>query len=261
MSIWKRLLGGGSPTHEASVPAPPPPPPPEPTPAPPWDPSRPSIHAFLRAQPLDAAGRLPEEASELPDQDVYFRDSEIRWVSGGMDGAIGHLASSEDDDRPERVFALIKDALDRPSPETEGRLYARLMEGRTLGFVDGLADLLADDPTIDGRRLAGLALWLATGSPDREPVKLGIALLGLVQGPSRTDLVVTLGRHDEFTLFAMVAIGNTLPEAERDRVLWGLAREVDGWGRVQLVRHLADSADPEIERWLLREGYRNSVMN
>ena len=46
------------------------------------------------------------------------------------------------------------------------------------------------------------------------------------------------------------------PEAE----LWDLAKNVHGWGRVHVVERLAKTDNPEIKDWLLREGYKNSVM-
>ncbi|HHK41170.1 MAG TPA: hypothetical protein ENJ50_02025 [Planctomycetaceae bacterium] len=43
-------------------------------------------------------------------------------------------------------------------------------------------------------------------------------------------------------------------------LLWELARNVTGWGRIHVVERLAGTQHPEIKDWLLREGYRNSVM-
>jgi len=39
-----------------------------------------------------------------------------------------------------------------------------------------------------------------------------------------------------------------------------MAKHVTGWGRVHLVERLAKTEDAEIKEWLLREGFRNSVM-
>jgi len=39
-----------------------------------------------------------------------------------------------------------------------------------------------------------------------------------------------------------------------------LAASVDGWGRIHCVERLSGTQDPQIRDWLLREGYRNSVM-
>lgn len=107
-------------------------------------------------------------------------------------------------------------------------------------------------------RLLSLALWLATEAPERATVKLAMALLGLVPDEEARRVLMALGKHEEFTLYAAVALQNTL-EAP-DEALWELARAVDGWGRIQAIRRLAKTKHPAIRAWLLREGYRNSIM-
>jgi hypothetical protein len=67
-----------------------------------------------------------------------------------------------------------------------------------------------------------------------------------------------LGRHDEFTLFCAIALANAAENSEES--LWSLARNVCGWGRIHVVERLARTANPAIKDWLLREGFRNSVM-
>src|SRR5262249_22226983 len=103
-----------------------------------------------------------------------------------------------------------------------------------------------------------LAHSFVTESPDREPVKFGIAILGLFREPRDRDLFETLGRHDEFTLFCAVALANLSDDP--DEALWTLARNVSGWGRIHTVERLARTENPAVKNWLLREGYRNSVM-
>jgi len=99
---------------------------------------------------------------------------------------------------------------------------------------------------------------LATESADRGPVKFGIALLGALRLGAHQYVVSTLGKHDEFTLYAAVALKNMLDDPEP--ALWNLAKQVQGWGRVQAVRQLVPTANPDIHRWLRTEGFRNSVM-
>ena len=73
--------------------------------------------------------------------------------------------------------------------------------------------------------------------------------------------LITLGLHEEFTLYVAVALANTLPDAqEREAAWWSLARRVNGWGRIHLVERLAHTRRAGIKAWLLREGYRNSIM-
>jgi hypothetical protein len=60
-----------------------------------------------------------------------------------------------------------------------------------------------------GFHLYELAYSLVSESPDREPVKFGIAILGLYRKSSNEELFQTLGWHEEFTLFCAVALANS----------------------------------------------------
>jgi hypothetical protein len=59
-------------------------------------------------------------------------------------------------------------------------------------------------------------------------------------------------------LYCAVAISNLSDDP--DVSLWTLAKNVRGWGRIQVVERLAHTEKAEIKEWMLREGYRNSVM-
>src|SRR5262245_54058838 len=112
--------------------------------------------------------------------------------------------------------------------------------------------------TIDQRCTRTFALTFTREAPDREPVKIAVALIGFVRDPQDRALVRTLGRHDELTLYAVVAAAKL---GEPDRDVFEIARHVDGWGRIQAVRRLARTRDSQIKAWLLREGYKNWVMH
>ena len=75
----------------------------------------------------------------------------------------------------------------------------------------------------------------------------------------RPGLLRTLGAHDEFTLYAVVAFGNGTEDGGESEI-WALATVVDGWGRIHCVERLRHTSDPAIRRWILRTGFRNSVM-
>lgn len=58
-----------------------------------------------------------------------------------------------------------------------------------------------------------------------------------------------------------MALQNTLPSLEQvENALLTLAKKVKGWGRIHLVERLAKNPSQEVKNWLLREGYKNSVM-
>jgi hypothetical protein len=96
--------------------------------------------------------------------------------------------------------------------------------------------------------VADLARRLVTTGRHAEPVKAGIVLLGVSGSGQDRELLLTLGRHEEFTLFCAVAIRNCQPEP--DRVLWSLARLVDGGGRIYAVERLQNTDDEEIRDWM-----------
>lgn len=120
-----------------------------------------------------------------------------------------------------------------------------------------LEGLLTDDPDLQG--YFDLAIWLATESPDREPAKLGVAMLGVLTGVD-PDIFLTFGSHDEFGLVAAVALARREDTEEADRLLWLMARMTEGWGRVNAIERMSNHPPPEVARWLLREGFRNEIM-
>ncbi len=56
----------------------------------------------------------------------------------------------------------------------------------------------------------------------------------------------------------MVALRNLL--AKPEVAIFELAQQVTGWGRINAVRRLEGTTDPEIRSWLLRGGAENGVM-
>ncbi|WP_337058510.1 hypothetical protein [Pseudomonas sp. USHLN015] len=224
----------------------------------PWAIERPSLHGFLAAF-AEAPGGLPDSEITLPDEAPTATGNELRWAPGALDGVLGHHASADDVDTADEVMAALLATLDDPT-RNMARLYQMVADGSVLGFIDQLVERLQQRPGLPRARLHALALWLARSSPDRGAVKFALALLGVLDSGSQRELFMTFGQHEEFTLFATIALGNTLAPPERERAWWALARKVRGWGRIHLVERLAQTPSPAVQDWLLREGYQNSVM-
>jgi len=107
--------------------------------------------------------------------------------------------------------------------------------------------------------MATLARELVRGAPDIEPAKIGIALLGISGDPSDEGLLIEIGQSEEMTLFSVVALSNLLDDPQP--AIWKLAQRVHGWGRIAAVERLEGTQDDAIKAWLLRDGFRNEVMN
>lgn len=223
----------------------------------PWN-NRPSIFGHIQAN-LESSGRLVASAHNLPDEEIRYKNESLRWVPGAMDGAFGHHGSpGSGKEKAERIGDLMKVISKKNGLAEKIALYNILSEDNIMDFIDpALEKIIAAEVPVYPH-LHDYARWLAFESPDRGPVKFGIALLGLIRDNNDLDKIITLGKHEEFTLFSAVAITNSSENSEQ--VLWELAKCVDGWGRIHLVERLANTEDRSIKKWLLREGYKNSVM-
>jgi hypothetical protein len=223
----------------------------------PWD-RHPSIYEFIQAHIKPGKLGLTEGSDSLPDEEK-METGKIRWAAGAMDGVLGHHVGGKDgDDGSKEILNLIRAYCGSPTVTNKKAIYDFLMSNSVLGFVDPLSAALRKETGLNLDRLYECARSFATESPDREPVKFGICMLGLFREAGDRDLFLALGRHDEFTLYASVALANGSLKPEED--LWELAKNVDGWGRINTVERLATTENPEIKEWLLREGYKNSVM-
>ena len=220
-----------------------------------------TILGFVRAH-LDPSGcGLLPGGDDLPGgEDDLSRRGGLRWAPGARDGVASHHAGVgvSDADIGE-LMVLIDSAIgSRPKAAGFDRLYERLRAETTLAIADELVGAVSRS-ALPRSGVAGLARRLVTTGRHAEPVKAGIALLGVSGSGQDRDLLLTLGRHEEFTLFCAVAIRNCQPDP--DRVLWSLARSVDGWGRIYAVERLQGTGDEEIRDWIVRHGFRNAVMN
>ncbi|MVO14475.1 hypothetical protein [Parasedimentitalea huanghaiensis] len=225
---------------------------------PPWG-DRKSIYDHIaehinpeRHEDLSEGGyRLPDEPEADPNS--------ISFASGAMDGMFGHHGSSKiQDEIVSDLHAALMSACENASDRNVHSLYRMFKDSSALEVVDPLVKRIHEQQVINGGRIREIVYWFTTKAADREPVKLSMALLGLLREVEDSKVFLTLGRHDEFTLFSAVAISNN--ESYNDEVLWQLAKSVEGWGRISTVERLTDTNNPEIKDWLLRSGFKNSIM-
>ncbi len=220
---------------------------------------RPSIYEHLmRHIHPEVRGLLPG-GETLPDDGVFWAKHKYRWVAGGLDGAFGHHVSPEEStSHAERVAAALRRIAHDSSIEAVREFYDLVCAENALQYIDGILKLIVEGQRPDWHFVCEVGSWLATRAPDREPVKVGIGLLGVACDQQVLDIIMNLGRHDEFTLYAAVAVRHIIEFP--DAVLMELGQHVDGWGRVQVIERLEGTTNPDVRRWMLRQGYKTSVM-
>ena len=224
----------------------------------PWG-NRPSLYRHILAHIRPDEPGLAPGGEDLPDRQLVEEGQPIRWAPGALDGVFGHHSEGvEPEETAREVLEALRAFARKASAERAVALYDLLADGTAIEYVDHLLSAILGDERLPQDRVREIARWIAAGAPDREAVKIAIALLGIFRDTEDHDLLLTLGRHEELTLYAAVALGNSAEQSAR--LLWGLARQVNGWGRIQIVERLFRSSDPEISAWLLREGYRNNVL-
>jgi hypothetical protein len=222
--------------------------------APPWD-GKP-LYEILELNGPDAT--LPERAKQ--------NENELGWVAGALDGVIGHhfnrAEAEQIQDRTKPVLGALARLLKHSSQGHLSALYRELQKDTLLSIADALQEqiktsLLTNETR--NSRIAEVGRYFATKAADREGTKFGIFLLEVSGEDSDRSVLETLATSNEFTLYAALALCKLSPNPEN--VLWQLAQKVHGWGRVQVVERLDGTENAAIRAWMLRDGFRNDIMD
>src|SRR5262249_5846463 len=128
----------------------------------PWQ-GAPSIYTHVENHLRPDGGGLSAEGERLPDEKD---DGGLKWVAGGLDGAFGHHAGGGyEKDRAKMLYRALTVALQDAAPTKLKTLYAHLLDGSVLDFIDPLLALIVEKQELDPERLEQLAVWLAKNSP------------------------------------------------------------------------------------------------
>lgn len=211
-----------------------------------------SIFRYIQSR-LRPNGEFDEADSRLPDEKD---DDRIKFVAGGLDSLIAGGANT---DRAKMMYRALQVVLEDAAPTKLERFYEQLLQQGAIEFIDPLMDEIIQRKDLDPQRLERLAGWIAQNSPDREPIKFALALLGIVRSSKYDSVIAILGRHEEFTLYAVVAFSN-IGGNDVEAKIWDLAKHVHGWGRIHAVHRLAETTNPQLKAWFLREGYKNYIL-
>jgi hypothetical protein len=217
--------------------------------APPWTASKPAVFSQIEAAVLAD-----------PDGEVELRDDkdpeEIRWAPGAIDALLGRPSSTKSTSA-RTVITALGALVRRPSDAAYRHFYDIILRDDAISIVDEMLSVLSTQ-TMPRDKVAAVARHIARKSPDVNAVKCVLALLGVVGDVEDRELILTLGRFEELTIFAAVALQNLLGDAEDG--IWSLAKSVRGWGRIRAIFKLAGTARADIKAWLLRDGWDNSIM-
>jgi hypothetical protein len=217
----------------------------------------PSIYEYIRAHLAEVG--LAEGAETLPDEDELAQDSPLRWAPGALEGMLTRAGDSEtDEELIAELHAALVELADRPGGRSRARARRVFRRAEPRAHVDAVLTRLHAFPPRDLDRLYREVRSIVLESGRRDEVKFALAVLGGFAKPDDAEVLRTFARHEEFTRYAAVALAAVVEDAVPEWL--ELIRHVDGWGRIELVELLLGEPRSDVCAFLLREGFRNSIM-
>ncbi|MCL6795172.1 hypothetical protein KDD79_00430 [Bacillus altitudinis] len=216
----------------------------------PWD-HKEKIVSFIQQQ-IQTHLKIVDD--RLPDEDYLFDENEPRLAPGLSDYYV--------DERPapfyvKKLLMLFEKQLNHPTNETRKKTYEKIisnnMASRNSELIDRFQQTQWDESLVQQE-----ALWLLEHAAHREVVKFAVTILGCTNCEKYKELLFTIGMHEEFTSYVVIALKNGTIQGNEH--VWRLAKSVDGWGKISAVEQL-EASTQEIKRWLLTRGCENTIMN
>ncbi|MGN8047183.1 hypothetical protein [Bacillus sp. 22190] len=216
----------------------------------PWD-HKEKIVPFIQQQ-IQSHHKIVDD--RLPDEDYLFDENEPRLAPGLSDYYV--------DERPapfyvKKLLKLFEKQLNHPANETRKKTYEKIISNNMASRSSELIERFQQTQW-DESRVQQEALWLLEHAAHREVVKFAVMILGCTNCEKYKELLFTIGMHEEFTSYVVIALKNGTIQGNEH--VWRLAKSVDGWGKISAVEQL-EASTSEIKRWLLTKGCENTIMN
>ena len=132
----------------------------------------------------------------------------------------------------EQLMKLLRNACENPKDKSNKELSDYLSKNHILKLIDLLSEEIYNERRgIDLIKLLDTAFRWATDSNDADLVKLGISLMGMLNLRDREDcreVIVTLGKCEEFTLYSLYAITGW---DNATVIASDYAKNLKGWGK------------------------------
>ncbi|MCL1981778.1 MAG: hypothetical protein FWG53_01630 [Clostridiales bacterium] len=162
-------------------------------------------------------------------------------VPGELEGKLFFRGDAEEM-RPEvfeKFMRLLRWACEDPKKRKGGELAEYFEEHCVFQIIDrACEELFSEQRGIDIFKVLDVAFEWATKSENAGLVKLGIALMGMLNLDDREDCrraIVTLGKYEEFTLYSLFAVSGWENGKE---ITSGYAHNLKGWGKIHAEQWL-----------------------
>ncbi|MDY3693643.1 MAG: hypothetical protein SO066_03055 [Proteus mirabilis] len=195
------------------------------------------------------------------------------WSAGAREGIIlhqriGRAIEQQPSQKTCEEFSLslyhaIKHVVLLPDKEHVASFYSIACQDKLapITYLSHLIDKIEQDEALIKHEIYfQLILWILKLSPDKNPIKIALGLLGSFNDSASQRLLLLFSLHPEFTLYAIRSLKQRLSCEEFEPFLHSLGQRTKGWGRIQFIEHLPSTLSVNNRYWLLTEGYKNNVM-
>lgn len=220
---------------------------------------------------------LPDELNLLSCAHLKIKPDDnsvpFSWSAGAREGIIlhqriGKAIEQQPSQKACEEFALslyhaIKHVVLLPDKEHVESFYLISCQDKLapITYIAYLIDKIEQDETLINNEIYfQFILWLLKLSPDKNPIKIALGLLGSFNDSTSQRLLLLFSLHPEFTLYAIRSLKQRLSCEEFEPFLYSLGKRTKGWGRIQFIEHLPSTLSVNNRYWLLTEGYKNNVM-
>ena len=211
-----------------------------------------SIFEHIDAHVRPDVPGLTKGGDELPDE-AEFSEGGISFAPGALEGILRGPGDPEEVEAAvERIYGALAALAEDPNATTRAQLRETFREGHVRARMDALRDRLNAAPPPHTELLYPELRELFLRSGHRDEVKYSMALLGGFRRPEDADLFRIVGRHEEFTLYAAVALASVTDDPVNEWL--GMLVHVKGWGRTELAELILRSPQSELVREQLVRG-------
>ncbi len=201
-----------------------------------------SIFEHVDAHVRPGVRGLAEGGDVLPDEQTR--------TPGDGEGLFG--PGPRDEQAVDALYDALTALAAKQNAVTRGRVRRLFREGDVRVRIDGLRDRLTAESPPHAERLYPELREILLTSGHRDEVKYAMALVSGFGRREDADLFRVLGRHEEFTLYAAVALATVSDDPVGEWL--GLLEHVSGWGRSELAGLILRDPQPEAVRERLVRG-------
>lgn len=216
-----------------------------------------SVYERIKAN-ITADGKLPDTFS----LDKIHEPNQLGFAPGAMDGiGLYHTDDVDEKQSAKNIANVLKRYINTGNKKYINEIIDILSDNRAISLIDSILQIFSsDNKGIDPNEMVKKTLKLIKTSSNVEIVKIGIGLLRLVDlgyYKEAEEIFTTLALYEDLTLYAVVAASNW---THGNRIIFRIAKTVDGWGKVHAVEQLKPET-AEISEWILRNGCSNGVLD